>query len=112
MQDSDFQVKLEKSIFYIYKIEYLGYIIAENRIKMDPIKISMIKGWPTPGNISEVQSFLEFTNFYYRFIKKYSQITANLINLTKKGYKWVWNKITEEAFKELKKQFIKEPVLK
>ena len=72
-------------MFHIYKIEYLDYIIAESGIKIDPVKISIIKGWLTPQNISEVQLFLEFTNFYYRFIKKYSEIAASLIKLIKKG---------------------------
>ena len=52
---------------------------------MDPVKIGIIKEWPTPKNISEVQLFLKFTNFYYRFIKKYSKIAASLTNLIKKG---------------------------
>ena len=86
MQDSNFQVKLKKSIFYVYKVKYLGYIIIVSGVKMDPKKINMVIKWPTLRNISEVQSFLEFINFYYRFIKKYSEITTSLINLIKKDY--------------------------
>ena len=52
---------------------------------MDPVKISIIKGWLMPRNISEVQLFLGFINFYYRFIKKYSEVAISLINLIKKG---------------------------
>ena len=78
-------MKLEKSIFYIYKLEYLGYIIIKSGIKIDLIKISIIKGWPIPKNILEVQLFLEFINFYRRFIKKYSEIAVSLTNLIKKG---------------------------
>ena len=52
---------------------------------MNLIKIKIIIGWPTPRNISEVQLFLEFTNFYYRFIKKYSEVAVSLIKLTKKN---------------------------
>ena len=42
MQDTNLQVKLEKSIFYVYKIEYLDYIIAESGVTMDLEKISII----------------------------------------------------------------------
>ena len=59
-------------------MEYLGYVITESGIKMDPIKISIIKGWPTPRNISEVQLFLEFINFYRRFIKKYFEVAITV----------------------------------
>ena len=72
-------------MFHIYKLKYLGYIIIESRIKMDLIKINIIKGWLTPRNILKVQLFLGFINFYCRFIKKYSEIAISLINLTKKG---------------------------
>ena len=77
-------MKLEKSVFYVHKIEYLGYIITKDGVRMDPEKISIISRWPAPRNILEVQSFLEFINFYHRFIKRYSEIAASLINLTKK----------------------------
>ena len=80
---------MEKSIFHIYKIEYLGYIIIESKIKMDLIKISVIKEWPTPKNVFKVQLFLGFANFYRRFIEKYFEIAANLINLIKKGQPWI-----------------------
>ena len=56
---------------------------------MDLIKIGAIKEWPTPRNILEIQSFLGFINFYYRFIKNYLQITADLTNFTKKECEWV-----------------------
>ena len=77
-------MKLEKSVFYVYKVKYLGYIIAESGVRMSLEKISIIKGWLTPKNISEVQSFLGFTNFYRRFIKEYLKIAANLTSLIKK----------------------------
>ena len=77
-------MKLEKSVFYVYKIEYLGYIIVESGVKMDPVKIGIIKGWLMPKNILEVQLFLGFINFYYRFIEGYLGITVSLINLIKK----------------------------
>ena len=68
----------------MHKIKYLAYIITESGIKINPVKIGIIKGWLALKNIFEVQSFLGFANFYHRFIKKYSEITASLTNLTKK----------------------------
>ena len=52
---------------------------------MDPIKISVIEEWLILKNILEVQLFLGFINFYYRFIKEYLRIAISLINLIKKG---------------------------
>ena len=54
LQNSNLQIKVKKSMFHIHKVKYLDYIIAKSGIKMDPVKISIIKGWPTPRNISKV----------------------------------------------------------
>ena len=78
------QVKLKKSIFYTYKVNYLEYIISDRGIKMDSEKIYIIKEWPTLKNGFKVLFFLEFTNFYYKFIKEYLKVIISLINLTKK----------------------------
>ena len=45
---------MEKSKFYVYKLEYLGYVITESGVKIDLKKIGTIKGWPILKNISKV----------------------------------------------------------
>ena len=103
LQDTDLQVKLEKSIFYIYKVDYLKYIISDKGIKMDPKKVCAIEEQPILRNVSKVLSFLGFTNFYYRFIKEYLRVALDLINLTKKDAKQVWDNKVNQAFQGLKK---------
>ena len=52
--EEDHERHIKKSVFYVYKVEYLGYIITESGIKIDPVKISIIEGWLTPKNIFKV----------------------------------------------------------
>ena len=80
-------MKLEKSVFYTQKIKYLGYIITKSGVQINPEKINIIIKWPRLKNVSEVQFFLGFINFYWRFIKKYFEIAISLINLIKKDCK-------------------------
>ena len=47
-------------------------------------KVQVIKEWPIPKNVKEVQSFLGFANFYRRFICNYSRIAIPLTTLTQK----------------------------
>ena len=46
------------------RIEYLGVIISEDKVEMDPVKVAGISEWPTPTLKKEVQSFIGFINFY------------------------------------------------
>ena len=51
---------------------------------MDPIKIASVQDWPTPKNVTEVQSFVGFINFYHRFIPNFSHVASPLHRLTKR----------------------------
>ena len=46
------------------KIEFLSYTITDKDIKIDLEKIRVITEWPVLKSVKDVQSFLEFTNFY------------------------------------------------
>ncbi len=72
----------EKCKFKVLETEYLGVIISENLIQMDPIKIAGIAEWPTLMKKKELQCFLGFTNFYEKFIKNYSKVIKALTQLT------------------------------
>jgi len=58
----------EKCEFYWKEIEYLGLVISENKVVMDPVKVARVCDWPTPENRTDVQAFIGFVNFYRRFI--------------------------------------------
>jgi hypothetical protein len=78
---------------------------------MDPVKVAGVADWPEPCNKQEVQSFLEFTNFYRRFIKDFSHHARPLFNLTKNEQKWQWGTSKTSAFRKLKELVTSTPVL-
>jgi hypothetical protein len=51
---------------------------------MDPMKTAAIKNWPAPKNMTEIQEFMGFANFYRKFIRGYSGVLALLTDLIKK----------------------------
>ncbi|CAF4208890.1 unnamed protein product, partial [Rotaria magnacalcarata] len=59
-------------------MRYLGHIITQNGIKLDPDLIKSVKNFPQPKQIKDVQSFLGLTGYYRRFIKDYSKIAEPL----------------------------------
>jgi len=40
----------EKCEFYQKQIEYLGLVISENKVAMDPVKVTGVYEWPVPEN--------------------------------------------------------------
>ena len=107
----DLFLKPEKCSFHVKEVKYLGVIIGNGNVKMDPIKVQGIADWPVPSTVKDVHSFLGFCNFYRAFIPAFSHTTRPLNNLTKKGIQWTWGPIEQKAFDRLKELCITYPVL-
>ena len=70
-------VKAEKCEFYSKSVEYLGYILSLFGLTMSDHKVKIIQDWPEPKKVKDIQSFLDFTNFYYWFIFNYLDIVIS-----------------------------------
>src|SRR5436305_14778648 len=103
--------KISKCEFFKEAVEYLGHIISTNGIATDPKKVEVVKNWPPPKNLKELQSFLGLCNYYHRFILDYSRIATPLTNLTHKDAPYHWTRETEKAFQEIKNRMTTTPVL-
>ncbi len=72
---------------------------------MNSSKINIIVNWLILINVKDIQSFLDFANFYKRFIYDYSRITISLTCLIRKDVFFVWFQKCQIAFNILKKVF-------
>ena len=84
LENNDLFAKAEKCFFEQDKIVYLNMIIFKNHVEMDFSKVFSVLKWPTFKKVKNVQAFLEFANFYRRFIKDFAKITKLLTYLIKK----------------------------
>src|SRR5215213_4483262 len=108
---SGLHLKPEKYEFHKQQITYLGFIVSNKEIVMNPTKVECIVQWESCINLHDVRAFLGFSNFYRRFIKNYSKLVAPLVNLTRKDVMFEWFKKCEQAFQQLKTAFISAPIL-
>jgi len=46
------------------EISILGVIVGKGQIKMEQEKIKAVKEWKMLTKVKNIESFLEFTNFY------------------------------------------------
>ena len=120
--DHDLAVNLAKSEFHVQEINFLGYLLGDNTLRMEPGKIEAIQHWEAPTRKKEVQAFLGFANYYRRFIQNYASRVRPLTELTKgptgTGTKSIsakvpfsWGQQQQEAFDDLKAAFQEAPVL-
>jgi len=102
---------LEKCEFHRKQIEYLGLVISENTVAMDPVKVAGVREWPTPESQTDVQAFVGFVNFYRCFIQDFSTIARPLFDLTQSDHAWNWGTKEQEAFERLKMAVTTAPIL-
>jgi hypothetical protein len=112
LREHQLYAKLSKCSFYQRKIHYLGHIISEEGIVVDPEKIRAIEGWPVPKNVSEVRSFMGLAGYYRIFIEGFSRIAHPITSLQKKGVRFEWTSDCERSFQHLKSLLTSAPILR
>src|SRR5258708_28411844 len=84
LQEQRLFLKPEKCKFKQKEVKYLRLVILKDHVTMDLTKVCRVMEWPTPMKVKEVQSFLGFVNFYWKFIHNFSNIAHPLYALTRK----------------------------
>ena len=68
LKAAELLIQSEKCEFHKKEVKFLGSIINIIGMRINPEKIRAVEEWPIPTNITEIQSFLSFANFYKCFI--------------------------------------------
>jgi transposase InsO family protein len=108
--------KLSKCEFARASLKFLGHVVGAGTVSVDPVKIAVIRDWPLPRNVSELRGFLGLANYFRRFVRNYSLVTAPLTDLTSDqasaSYDWnAWRPREREAFDRVKAALTAAPVL-
>jgi hypothetical protein len=112
LKEAGLYANIKKCEFFVSEVKFLGLIVGSEGIRMDPDKVKAITEWRSPTCLTDVQAFIGFANFYRRFIAEFSKIIGPMVNLTKKGVQFLWNKSCQSAFKRLKQAFVDAPILR
>ncbi|MBW0527228.1 hypothetical protein O181_066943 [Austropuccinia psidii MF-1] len=102
--------KASKCLFHVSSVEYLGYVVSSEGLKMDQAKVQQILNWPPPRNLKALQSFLGFGNFYPHFIKNYSKKISSLTSFLKEDSRFPLNEEALSQFHQLKEAFTTAPI--
>jgi hypothetical protein len=112
LREHQLYAKLRKCLFYQRKIHYLGHIISEEGIIVDPKKVEAIREWSVPRKVVEVRSFMGLAGYYRRFIAGFSKIAHPITSLQRKEKKFQWTEECEKSFQRLKQLLTSTPILR
>nr|GEV23962.1 putative reverse transcriptase domain-containing protein [Tanacetum cinerariifolium] len=94
--------EISKCEFWLQEIHFLGLVVNNEGIHIDPNKIEAVKNWKPPKTPTEIRSFLGLAGYYRRFIANFSMIAKPLTLLTQKNKKFEWGDEQENVFQTLK----------
>jgi transposase InsO family protein len=104
----------KKSLFARRELKFLGHIINQQGVQVDPDKVRAVAEFPRPHDNKKLSTFLGMVSWYARFIPDMSKTARPLNSLrsTKKpGPRFKWTKECQEAFEALKQQLCEAPLL-
>ena len=104
LRECQLYTKFSKCHFWLDKVYFLGHVISEEGISVDPQKIEAIVNWKSPTNVSEVRSFLGLAGYYRKFVEGFSKIATPLTNLLKNDQKFKWSDTCPHSFEELRQR--------
>ncbi len=91
LREIDLQMNINKCKFHVQKIFFLKLLLFIKELKMNLRKVQAVVKWSTSTNLTQMQFFIDFCNFYRRFIKNFSKIVHLLIQLIQKEMIFEWD---------------------
>lgn len=111
LQKAGLTLSLDKCKWVMPELKYLGYIVSEDGLKVDPGKVADIVNYPRPRNVKQMRRFAGMASWYRRFVPNFSQLMAPLFSLIRKNVRWPWDDECETAFLNMKNLLVSAPIL-
>ena len=81
LREHQLYAKFSKCEFWLKKVPFLGHVLSEEGISVDPAKVQEVLDWKVPTSGHEVRSFLGLAGYYRRFILEFSKISKPMTRL-------------------------------
>jgi RNase H-like domain found in reverse transcriptase/Reverse transcriptase (RNA-dependent DNA polymerase) len=101
-KDQSFFLKAAKCHFEQTKVNYLGIVVEDGKITLDPVKQCGLLEWPTEqSTITGVRSTLGVFGYHRPFIPGFAEVARPLTDLLKKDAKFTWGDAQRNAVSTL-----------
>jgi ribonuclease HI len=100
-----------KCAFGVSAGKFLGFLVHNRGIDVDPAKASAIATMKPPTSHKELKSFLGRLSYIRRFIPGLAAVTSTFSHLLKKGVSFNWSAKCQEAFEGIQAIMTKLPTV-
>jgi hypothetical protein len=107
--DRNVVLKFSKSWLGFKEVEFFGYLCSHNSYDLTPKRREAINSWPLPKSTKQAQRFLGSALFFRHFVPQYSNLSADLNEMTHKKFNWdptSWTKDYASAFDRFKQALV------
>jgi len=111
LRGTNLKVHIKKCSLFQRRADFLGHVLTEAGIEVQPEKVAAVQNWPRPRSLTELRSFVGLCSYYRRFIPGFADLAAPLHALTRKNASFRWDSEQEEAFNKLKGKLTSAPIL-
>lgn len=111
LQANNLTVNLDKAQFFVNKVKFLGHIISNGKISIDPDRTESIVKCQPPKDLKSCRRFIGMCSFFNKFIPNFSLLSKPLNDLKRKHSKFVWTEECQKSFESLKNAIISPEVL-
>ena len=84
LREHQLYAKFSKCDFWLKEVSFLGHVITDGGISVDPGKVNDVLKWEPPQTVKEIRSFLGLAGYYRQFIEGFSKIAKPLMSLLEK----------------------------
>lgn len=93
------------------QVEYLGHIVSQHGVYVDPMKTAVLKEFPRPLDLRSSRPFVGLAYYYWLSVPGFSHVAGPLYALTRKDTPFVWSDSCQEVFVALKRLLTEHPFL-
>lgn len=111
LHENGITLSWDKCQFCRSELRYLGHVVNENGLSVDPDKVRAILDFPQPKTVKQVRRFNGLASWYRRFIPNFAGIMAPITKLLRKTKQFKWEEEQESAFREIQTLLISAPLL-
>ena len=105
------KLKPDKCNMLQSEVVFLGHVVSAEGTRPNPTNINTILEWPKPKTAKQIKQLVAMGSYYRRYVKNFASLVRPMVELTKKGKKFIWSEACEKSFEGLKKALVSRDVM-